>query len=125
MGGNGSGKGSTGRNRIYSDPAHENLRKRVALYRKRHAAKLADEMEEKRLLGSVDKVGAKTTGYLLWEIVDKSGQIVRVEICLVDADPPANSQRSEWLPNMPVDRLMARALKRARLDQLKKWRGEV
>jgi hypothetical protein len=79
-------------------------------------------MEEKRLLGSVTKVGVKTTGYLLWEIVDKSGRIVGVKICRVDADPPADSQRSHWLPSVPVDRPMARQLKLARLAQLRRWR---
>jgi hypothetical protein len=107
-----------GRKKIYSDPAHEKLRQRVAKFRQLHAAKLAAEMDQKRIMRSRSKVAKNFTGHLLWEIVDDEGRIIRVVIRRFDADPPDNGQRSKFLPSAPVEYSLARVFRQARLTQL-------
>jgi hypothetical protein len=105
----------------YTDPKHENLRKRVRLFRIKHAAEISAEVEHKRLSNLKQNGGNQLPTVFLYELVDEFGQAFDV-IISSESEPPARSRRSPLLPSISINPKLARMVRDARLSQLAEWR---
>lgn len=113
----GGGLCSMGRKRIYSDPEHEALREKVAKHRNKHKDKYRRELDE-RLLARRARVTPRLEGWLIYEVVDDAGEVIRVVIRESSYAPDENMRGSKLLPSSPVARDFARLIARAHRDRL-------
>jgi hypothetical protein len=118
-----SGGGQKRRKKTNENDVSENA-KRQALWRKRHPEKYEAYKERRRTQARMRKGEHKPGGFLIYERMTESGEIIDVRIRHHLESPPENERLSDFLPHSPVNWALAKALRDARLQQLKEWRAE-
>ena len=120
----GEAGGGQKRREKYTDDAHKKNAAKQAKWRRANPDKYEAYKERMRLQSRMNKGLHKPGGWLLWEIVNETGEITSITIRHHLRPAPEGGRLSDFLPHSPVDYWLARALRDARLQQLAEWGAE-